>query len=96
MFRRRTRSPTSNSLLMTFLLWRAAIFCFRVVSHKVASSLTSSTNSSSSRRFLALAGKSVLASVHHVSSVSSMGMTASVPYVSRKGDSPVVEWGVVM
>jgi len=66
-------------------------FCFSVVSRKAALLLTSSTNSSYSRRFAVLAGKSVLASVHQVSSVNSMGMTASVPYVSRKGDSPVVE-----
>jgi len=81
---------------MTFLLWRAAIFCFSVVSHKAASLLTSSTNSRSSRQLTVLVGKSMSAFVRQVSSVSSMGMTASIPYVSRKGDSPVVEWGVVL
>ena len=81
---------------MTFLLWRAAIFFFSAVSRKAASLLTSSINSSSSRRFAALAEKSVSASIRQVSSVNSMGMTASVLYVSRKGDSPVVEWGVVL
>jgi len=81
---------------MTFLLWRAAIFCFSDVSRRAASFLALSTNSSSSRRFAALAGKSVSALVHQVSSVSSIRTTASVPYVSRKGDSPVVERGVVL
>jgi len=81
---------------MTFLLWRVAIFCFSAVSHKAASLLTSSTNSSSSCRLTVLARKSLSALVRQVSSVSSMGMTASVPYVSRKGDSLVVEWGVVL
>lgn len=33
--------------------------------------------------------------VLHVSSLTSTGMTASVPYVRRKGVSPVVECGVV-
>jgi len=83
-----------NSRFVTFLLFQTAIFCFSVVSRKAASLLTSSTNLSSSRKLTVLAGKS--ASVRHVSSVSSMGMTASVPYVSQKGDLLVVEWGVVI
>ena len=58
--------------------------------------MTSSTNSSSSRRFAALAEKSVSASIRQVSSVNSMGMIAYVSYVSRKGDSSVVEWGLVL
>jgi len=81
---------------MTFLMWRAAIFCFSAVSRKAALLLTSSTNSSFSRKFGMLARKSVSALVRQVSSFSSMGTTATVPYVSRKGDSPVVEWGVVL
>jgi len=81
---------------MTFLLWQAAIFYFSAISRKAASFLTSSTNSSISRRFAALAGKLVSASVRQVSSVNSMGMIASVPYVNRKGDLRVVEWGVVL
>jgi len=76
---------------MTFLLWRAAIFCFSAVSRIVASLLTLSTNSSSSRKLAALVGKSVSAFVRQVCLVSSMGTTAFVPYVSRKGDASVVE-----
>jgi len=78
------------------LLWRAAIFCYSVVSRKVVSFLTSSTNSSSSHKLVALARNSVSVLVRQMSSVSSMGTTTSVPYVSRKGYSPVVEWGVVL
>jgi len=71
-------------------------FYFSVVSRRAASLLISSTNSSCSRKLTALAGKSVSTLVRQVSSGSSMGMIASVRYVSRKGDSLVVEWGVVL
>ena len=75
-------SPILNSRFITFLLWRAAIFCFSAVYRKAASFLTSSTNSSSSRKLAALVGKAVSVLVRQVSSVSSMGRTTSFPYVS--------------
>jgi len=46
-----------------FLVVTSGYFCFSVVSRKAASLLTSSTNSSFSRKLAVLAGKSVSASV---------------------------------
>lgn len=89
------RSPTSNYRLITLLLWWAAIFCFSAISLRAASLMISSTNLSSSCRFSVLAWKFVSAPVRQLSLFSSMGITASVSYVSRKGDSPVIECGVV-
>ena len=62
-----------------FLAMTNDYFLFLRCSRKAASLLTSSINSSSSRRLTTLVGKSVSVSVRQESLVSSMGMTASVP-----------------
>ncbi|GAU36979.1 hypothetical protein TSUD_150150 [Trifolium subterraneum] len=86
-----TKLPTSNSLLMTLLSCRAAIFCLRVASRKEAPVLSSSTRSNSSLNNSSFISSSRGYSILEDGSPISTGITASVPYVNRKGVSPVVE-----
>ncbi|CAJ2652476.1 unnamed protein product [Trifolium pratense] len=81
---------------MTFLSCRFAIFCFKVASRRAAPSRSSSKRSSSSLSISWLSSPSRGTSVRKDDAPVSTGITASVPYVSRKGVSPVVECGVPM
>ena len=70
--------------------WRGStwlFFCLSEASRRAAPVLISSTRSSSSLRATLLFSLSRGASVHLEGSSISTGITASVPYVSRNGDS---------
>ncbi|GAU23469.1 hypothetical protein TSUD_81510 [Trifolium subterraneum] len=73
-----------------------AIFCLRVASRREALVLSSSTRSSSYLSNSSFISSSGGYSILEDGSPISTGITASVPYVNRKGVSPVVEWGVVL
>jgi hypothetical protein len=85
----------SNSHFTTLMLCRAVIFSFKKVSWSAAPSRSSSTKSNSSRIRSLFKSSSLGVSVLLVGSPISTGITTYVPYVSRKGFSPVVECGVV-
>jgi len=93
--RRRTRSPRSKSLGLTFLLYRVVVACLMETSIMEAKFLYSSMKSSSSRVASALAVWSSGCAVLQLSSFTSTGITTSVLKVRRKGVSPMVECGVV-
>ncbi|MCI61055.1 hypothetical protein A2U01_0082311, partial [Trifolium medium] len=75
---------------MTLASCRTTIFCFKVASRRDAPVLISSTGSSSSLRASSFISSSSGCSVRRDGSLISTGMTASVPYASRNGVSPVV------
>ncbi|MCI62386.1 hypothetical protein A2U01_0083643, partial [Trifolium medium] len=79
---------------MTFLSCLFAIFCFKEASRRAAPSRSSSRRSNSSLSISSFSSSLIGVSVLKDDAPVSTGITASVPYVKRKGVSPVVECGV--
>ncbi|MCI55585.1 hypothetical protein A2U01_0076836, partial [Trifolium medium] len=72
-----------------------AILYFNEASRRAAPSQSSSRRSNSSLSISSFSSSSIAISVLKDNAPVSTGITASVPYVNRKGVSPVVECGVV-